>query len=333
MICYSVRGVCWLTGCSVLSFIRPQNNDPFAAPAINDPSIYMNLTLETVDDKLSSDGCHSLLFTMLFRPCDFPDFVVLKERYDSAVREGWRPMDHCRVRFGEDYYPGKIIKISQGPAGGRAKSPTSFSSPSSASTGRLCWEGITVSWEDKTTSTVNAWELERPESGTRSTVSSSSSSSSKPSSKKRGRDDQGEDAAGQGAGSARLSREETRSLSRLLKQAMEQPHAIPFLVEVTEDIAPGYYNCVPVGMCLERVQERLQNGYYRTVEAMVRDVGLIAENCVIYNGSNCTFSEDAHRLTSELQSKILNVHSSRESSSQYPPEERTSQRLLMGFDF
>ncbi|CAM9274078.1 unnamed protein product, partial [Heterosigma akashiwo] len=46
----------------------------------------------------------------------------------------------------------------------------------------------------------------------------------------------------------------------------------PFMESVTDRVAPGYSLVVPCPMYFNLVRRRLQNGYYRQIEAVYSDI-------------------------------------------------------------
>lgn len=60
--------------------------------------------------------------------------------------------------------------------------------------------------------------------------------------------------------------------------------AWPFVDPVEEEYAPNYYSIIRKPMDLQRMEERLDSGYYKTFGKFRSDFQLIVDNCRLYNG-------------------------------------------------
>lgn len=84
-----------------------------------------------------------------------------------------------------------------------------------------------------------------------------------------------------------------------------------FYHDITEDDAPSYGCAVPLMMSIEKILRRLgkrisgASGYYRSVGAVLADIGLIAENCLLYNSPDSEVVSDAVSVVSELKRTII----------------------------
>jgi hypothetical protein len=88
-----------------------------------------------------------------------------------------------------------------------------------------------------------------------------------------------------------------------------------FLDDVSDDIAPSYSCAVPIGMSLNRIRRRLGvdgkgstiGCFYRTVESVYADVGLILENCLLYNDPEAEVVDYASAIVNRLKEEISRV--------------------------
>jgi Bromodomain len=83
----------------------------------------------------------------------------------------------------------------------------------------------------------------------------------------------------------------------------------PFSYPVTEAIAPGYTEEVPLPMHLYLVLDRLQQLYYRRAAAVTADLQLIASNCALYNGADSDITQQAHKVVAAAVAAVERCHS------------------------
>lgn len=98
---------------------------------------------------------------------------------------------------------------------------------------------------------------------------------------------------------------------------------------VTDSIAPSYSCAVPQGMCFRKILQRLacrkKNreertlSYYRTVDSLLNDVGMILDNCMLYNSPDsevvlqgCRVIPHAKRLIEQVVSQHQKERTARE---------------------
>ncbi|CAH1123104.1 unnamed protein product [Ceutorhynchus assimilis] len=70
----------------------------------------------------------------------------------------------------------------------------------------------------------------------------------------------------------------------------------PFLDPVEEEYAPNYYTIIRRPMDLTKMEDRLDQGYYKTYEKFKGDFQLIVNNCRLYNGTENEYTEMVDNL-------------------------------------
>ncbi|KAL7579034.1 hypothetical protein ACA910_019074 [Epithemia clementina (nom. ined.)] len=127
------------------------------------------------------------------------------------------------------------------------------------------------------------------------------------------------------------------SLRKMLVDALKQlirdhPSAALFVDEVTDAMAPSYSCAIPVSMFFNRIFARLGSGgnggapslqsnqgsnlsssscHYRSVGALLADIALIRENCLLYNNPEADVVEKALEIVAaakELIPKVVRLH-------------------------
>jgi Bromodomain len=89
----------------------------------------------------------------------------------------------------------------------------------------------------------------------------------------------------------------------------------PFSYPVTEAIAPGYTEEVPLPMHLYLVLDRLQQLYYRRAAAVTADLQLIASNCALYNGADSDITQQAHKVVAAAVAAVESCYNGGSGSS------------------
>ena len=263
--------------------------DPFLP--YNDLGCYMSIKLECIDDVElgrqdgggggggggggnGGGGTQPLRFTVLYRPSDLPDFLVLKQRYLEGASMEWTTHDSCRVLFGDTYYDGTIL-----------------SSALDQRTQLPVWEGVSVMWSGgggmgASTSRLSAWEIEATEGDDR-----------------KGRGSLGKAAVSDESFSARPER--AAEVKAVVNAAMRHELAVFLISAVTPDVAPGYDESIPVPMYFELIKARLNRSYYRQAQAVADDARIIYRNCVEYNGADSPISQNCKAVTDAVRTAIL----------------------------
>ncbi|KAG0179532.1 Bromodomain and WD repeat-containing protein 3 [Apophysomyces sp. BC1021] len=68
---------------------------------------------------------------------------------------------------------------------------------------------------------------------------------------------------------------------------------------------PNYLSQIAYPICLDMVNERLENGFYRRKEAIIDDVELIRKNAQKYNHESSLANKNAQRMASFFKSRLL----------------------------
>ncbi|KAJ3144409.1 hypothetical protein HK101_002699, partial [Irineochytrium annulatum] len=91
-----------------------------------------------------------------------------------------------------------------------------------------------------------------------------------------------------GSGSADLDRAQLQFCSELLKKAARVKDADPFLKPVDPDAMniPSYRQIIKEPMDLSTVAKKLERGQYRSQKQVKRDLDLMLDNCILFNGAN-----------------------------------------------
>lgn len=80
-------------------------------------------------------------------------------------------------------------------------------------------------------------------------------------------------------------------LHKILDAVKDHEDAWPFVNPVEEEYAPNYYSIIRKPMDLQKMEERLENGHYKTFSKFRTDFQLIVNNCKLYNGVENEYSE------------------------------------------
>lgn len=73
-------------------------------------------------------------------------------------------------------------------------------------------------------------------------------------------------------------------MHKILDYVKNHEDAWPFVDPVEEEYAPNYYSVIRKPMDLQRMEERLDSGYYKSFSKFRADFQLIINNCRLYNG-------------------------------------------------
>lgn len=74
-------------------------------------------------------------------------------------------------------------------------------------------------------------------------------------------------------------------MHKILDYVKNHEDAWPFADPVDEDYAPNYYTIIRKPMDLQRMEDRLDSGYYNSFSKFRTDFQLIVDNCRLYNGA------------------------------------------------
>ncbi|CAK9797561.1 Chromatin remodeling regulator CECR2 [Anthophora quadrimaculata] len=116
-----------------------------------------------------------------------------------------------------------------------------------------------------------------------------------------------------------IEEEERRvGMHKVLESLKDHVDAWPFIDPVDEEYAPRYYSVVRKPMDLSTMEEKLENGLYKSLSEFKRDFRLIVDNCRQYNGSDNEYTEMAFNLR-EAFDKAVNRYLESETSSDEDP--------------
>ncbi|KAG5310527.1 CECR2 protein, partial [Acromyrmex insinuator] len=113
----------------------------------------------------------------------------------------------------------------------------------------------------------------------------------------------------------------------VLESVKDHVDAWPFIEPVDEDYAPRYYSVVRRPMDLKTMEEKLENGSYKSLSQFKRDFRLIVDNCRQYNGSDNEYTDMAINLKEAFDKAVSRYLESETSDSD---EDATSPRSLAG---
>uniref|UniRef100_A0A1Y1K7W9 Bromo domain-containing protein n=1 Tax=Photinus pyralis TaxID=7054 RepID=A0A1Y1K7W9_PHOPY len=80
-------------------------------------------------------------------------------------------------------------------------------------------------------------------------------------------------------------------MHKILDYVKNHEDAWPFVDAVEEEYAPNYYSVIRKPMDLQRMEDRLDSGYYKTFARFRGDFQLIIDNCRLYNGVDNEYTE------------------------------------------
>jgi len=75
--------------------------------------------------------------------------------------------------------------------------------------------------------------------------------------------------------------------------------------EVDSQTFPHYYCTIPVPMYIDLIRRRLNNKYYRHIEALEFDIDLIYKNCAFFNAEGTSIVADANELVIQMKRIIF----------------------------
>nr|XP_023016568.1 serine/arginine repetitive matrix protein 2-like isoform X2 [Leptinotarsa decemlineata] len=80
-------------------------------------------------------------------------------------------------------------------------------------------------------------------------------------------------------------------MHKILDYVKNSEDAWPFADPVEEEYAPNYYTVIRKPMDLQRMEERLDEGFYKNFSKFRADFQLIVDNCRLYNGAENEYTE------------------------------------------
>lgn len=243
---------------------------------VSDP-VYCRIRLEFVD----KTGKTETDFYVNFHPVENePDFLVLASKVKKALAVDWQPDMEFKMFFSDDeqYYTGKI----------KGRSPVDPEMPDSP------WNCIEITWPDSDpTDRVSPWEIELV-----------------------GQDEYMKDNANYQSvlkeihdreTSEKIPQEKVKKMLGQISQLMRKKVARNFKAPVASRwiTEGGYLKRVAYPMDLLTISQRLENGYYRRIEALQFDASLIKVNARLYNKPRSEVVKDSEVLDN-LLTQVIN---------------------------
>lgn len=99
---------------------------------------------------------------------------------------------------------------------------------------------------------------------------------------------------------------------KIVEKMINLPICSPFreMVDPERDGAPDYFTYISEPMALCEVKKRLIDDKYKTLEAFKRDINLIWENAITYNGEETLYAYMAKEANLWFMKKMNNFPSS-----------------------
>ncbi|KAK6118118.1 hypothetical protein DH2020_048102 [Rehmannia glutinosa] len=218
-----------------------------------------HITLKFTDTSCSVVGRNFRL--ILPELVDFPDFIVERTRYDTAMERNWTTRDKCLVWWRDEseqggaWWDGRITAIKD-------KCSNFPGSP---------WERYHVKYKDDTTDFHQhcPWELHDPDRlWEQPTIDFKS------------------------------KEKILNSLTKLVRSASKDKdrYGIIKLNEVAEKL--DFVNRFPVPLSLDIIKSRIENDYYRSLKAMKHDFEVMLSNAESYFQKNTDLLRKMNRLSS-----------------------------------
>lgn len=199
---------------------------------------------------------------------DFPDFLVERTRYETAIERNWTKRDKCQVWWRNEgdgdgsWWEGRIHDV-------KAKSPEFPDSP---------WERYLIRYKSDPTEIHehSPWELH--------------------------------DADDRQWDQPHLDDHTTKILLSSLAKLMQSGnkaqdiYGVHKLQQVSEK--SNFLNRFPVPLSLEVIRSRLENNYYRSLEAVKHDINVMLSNAETFFGKNAELSRKIGRLSDWFAKKL-----------------------------
>ncbi|KAI4371378.1 hypothetical protein MLD38_019620 [Melastoma candidum] len=210
---------------------------------------------------------------------NFPDFLVEKSRFEAAMQRDWRTRDHCSVWWrdesdenGGSWWTGRVLCVK----------PKSTDFPDSP------WERYGIKYRDDTREVHqhSPWELFDPESERALQLQQL-----QPSLDEKSRD------------------KLLTSINRLQRSgsSSQDRYGVQKLMQVSQK--SSFINRFPVPLSLEVIQLRLENGYYRTLEAVKHDISVMLSNAEAQFGRSPEISTKIRRLQEYFERTLSSLQS------------------------
>lgn len=218
--------------------------------------------------------------TFTIRYHDMPDvidFLVLKQNYDQAIQRNWKPGDRFRSVIDNAWWLGTIEE----------QEPLDNSLPDST------FQCFLVMWDNGETEKMSPWDFERVDESRMPSIMGGSvdiTAEERLAMMYSPKDNEW---------SPRGQVAECNRLIRGLEKIMELSCAESFISPVDLNKYPMYAFVVEYPMDLSTIKARLENHYYRRIQAVKFDVGFIETNAKKFNEPSSRIVQDA-RIVCEL---------------------------------
>ncbi|KAI9501678.1 hypothetical protein GGI26_004209 [Coemansia sp. RSA 1358] len=244
-----------------------------------------NQTIEDLD--MEAVGNHELTHKSIqvqYHDCEgIPDFIILYSRYRASLRSSLKGGDSVSVLFDEDQAHRATI------IGFRDIKPTSRQTSVTRLIARNPWKSITVEWADSDggqeyntgsasngggidteskTECVSPWELVHDDD----------------------------------AAEAEIPTDVKETLLGVVNNLRSKSEFVWFVQDVDyKGEYPEYLLNIAYPMCLNTIYDRLRNGFYRHINAVSFDMGLIQENADTFNDPGTPVPIAAQKLAVEYR--------------------------------
>ncbi|KAF9428952.1 Bromodomain and WD repeat-containing protein 3 [Podila epigama] len=105
-----------------------------------------------------------------------------------------------------------------------------------------------------------------------------------------------------------IPKEENERIDRVIRHLIEMEEFQIFKGSVDFEAYPDYCKTVAYPICLDSIQERLYNGYYRRSRAVQYDIELLEENALTYNDPRSDIALFAKQLSRVYKTAVANPH-------------------------
>jgi histone acetyltransferase len=93
-------------------------------------------------------------------------------------------------------------------------------------------------------------------------------------------------------------------LRQLLTDIQSQTWSWPFLEPVDAETVPGYYEMIKEPMDLKTMEHRLEHGFYKSLDAFVKDFDRIVGNCKTFNDAKSVYVKCATKLDQIFKTRL-----------------------------
>lgn len=95
---------------------------------------------------------------------------------------------------------------------------------------------------------------------------------------------------------------------KIVDKLIKNPICSPFvaMVDPIRDGAPNYFDFIKEPMALKEVEKKLKQNEYKNIEGFKRDINLIWQNAITYNGDDTLFAHMAKEASLWFNKKMEN---------------------------